>query len=237
MRALRIDLLAGDRAQRQERRHQQQHRDDEDRARRKQITARAHRRRGQAVADRGEARIAAEPLADRRMADQAEADRGHGRAEHATRQRMQHRTRQHHRKDRQRRIGQGADADRHDGDAGDEALRTRGIDQRAARHLADQRNEAGRGQDEPDIDLRPSLRGEINRDERAEAGLHVGDKENEPVEPAQAVPRRQQRRLRPFRLVRCRRRQTCGVLASYGSGRSRMRRNGFAGRICLQHWR
>ena len=67
----------------------------------KQIAAGAHRRRRQAVADRGEAGVAAEPLADRGMADKAEADRGNGRAEHAARQRVQDRRRKHHRKDRQ----------------------------------------------------------------------------------------------------------------------------------------
>ena len=41
-----------------------------------------------AVADRGKARVAAEPFADRRVADQAEADRRDGRAEHAARRRM-----------------------------------------------------------------------------------------------------------------------------------------------------
>ena len=91
---------------------EQQRGDEEHGARREKIAAGAHRGRRQPVADGGEAGIAAEPLADRRVSDQAEADRRHGRAEHATCQRVQHRGRQHDREDRQRRIGERADADR-----------------------------------------------------------------------------------------------------------------------------
>ena len=228
VRPLGIDFVVGDRAQRDQRGHQQQHGDDEHGARGKQITAGAHGGRRQAVADGCEARIASEPLADRRVTDEAEADRRDRRAEHATRQRVQDRSRQHHRKDRQHRIAQGADADRHDRNAGDEALGSGGIDQGAARHLSDQRNEARRRLHEPDIDLGPALRGEINRDERPESGLHVGDEENEPIEPAQAALRRRERRLGPLRAVgraRCLRRR----LAPCGSGRSRKRRDGFSG--------
>ena len=167
-----------------------QHGDDENGARGNQIPAGAHRGRRQAVADRGKAGVASEPFADRGVADQAEADRRHGRAEHAAGERMQHRSRQHHGKDRPRGIAEGACANRRHRNAGDKALRAGGIDQRAAGHLPDQRDETGRRQNEPDIDLGPSLRGEIDRDERSESGLHVGDEENEPIEPAQAPPRR-----------------------------------------------
>ena len=90
-------------------------------------------------------------------------------------------------KDRQRRIGQRADANRDDGDAGDQPFRARGVDHGAARHLADQRDEAGRRKHEADVDLRPLLRREIDRHERTETGLHVGDEEDEPIEAAQAA--------------------------------------------------
>ena len=46
----------------------------------------------------------------------------------------------------------------------------------AARDLAEQRHDAADRQHETDLDLRPFLRGQIDRDERAEAGLHVGEK-------------------------------------------------------------
>ena len=117
---------------------------------------------------------------------------------------------QHDREDRQRRIGQGGDADGDDGDAGDEALGARGIDDGAAGHLAEQRHDARRRLHEADIELRPALPGQIDRHERAETGLHVGDEEDEPIEPAQAARRRMQRRLAAFR------------------GRRRCRRQGFA---------
>jgi hypothetical protein len=44
---------------------------------------------------------------------------------------------------------------------------------------------------------RPS-RSRIERDERSETGLHVGDEEDEPIESAQAARRRMQRRLASF---------------------------------------
>ena len=134
---------------------EQQHGDDEHRARGKQITAGAHRGRRQAVADEAKralrpsrSPIAAWPTRPRLIAAMAgpstqlasacriEADSTIG-------------------KDRQRRIGQGADADGRDRDGGDEAFRAGGIDQCAARHLSDERNEAGGRQHEADIDLRP----------------------------------------------------------------------------------
>ena len=61
---------------------------------------------------------------------------------------------------------------------------------RAARHLPEQRHHAADRQHEADVDLRPFLRRQIDRDERAEPGLHVGDEEDEPVEAAQAAARR-----------------------------------------------
>jgi hypothetical protein len=61
--------------------------------------------------------------------------------------------------------------------------------------LSDQRNETGGGENETDIDLRPLLSGQKDRDERTKAGLNVGNEEDEPIEPAQAVARRGERRL------------------------------------------
>jgi hypothetical protein len=72
--------------------------------------------------------------------------------------------------------------------------------------LSDQGDETGGGEHKSDIDLRPFLRGEKDRDERPETGLHVGDKENEPVEAAQAARRRRQRWFAAVRLRAGRRR-------------------------------
>ena len=87
------------------------------------------------------------------------------------------------------RIGERADRDGGDGETGHQPLRSRGVDQRAAGHLPDQRHEAPDRENEADIDLGPFLRGQVDRDEWTKAGLHVGDEEDEPVEPAQAAPR------------------------------------------------
>jgi hypothetical protein len=53
--------------------------------------------------------------------------------------------------------------------------------------LPNQRDKARRRQNEPDIELGPSLRGEIDRDEGSKAGLYIGDKKDEPIEAAQAA--------------------------------------------------
>src|ERR1700691_3434617 len=113
-----------------------------------------------------------------------------------------------------RRVGQGADTDSRDGDAGDQPLRPRGINERAAGHLADERNETSRRQDEADVDLCPLLRGEKDRDKRAKAGLHIGDEEDEPVKAAQAACGWSQGWLRSSRpLVRRRRGLACDPVA------------------------
>jgi hypothetical protein len=91
---------------------------------------------------------------------------------------------------RRSRIGERADCDRDDGETCDQPFRSGGIDERAAGDLPDERDETADGENEADIDLRPFLGGQIDRDERAETGLHVGHEEHEPVEPAQAALRR-----------------------------------------------
>src|SRR5262249_57945517 len=86
-------------------------------------------------------------------------------------------------------------ADHRDRDGGDETFGAYRVDQRAARHLSGQRNRAADRQHDTDVDLGPGGRGEIVVDERTEARLHVGDEEDEPVEPAQARARRMRRLL------------------------------------------
>jgi len=55
------------------------------------------------------------------------------------------------------------------------------------------------------------LRGEINRNKRSETGLDVGNKEDEPIETAEAACRRCQRRFRSARLTKCRGRGFIGA--------------------------
>src|SRR5258708_3692152 len=63
MGALGIDLAGANVSQRDQGRHQQQRGDEEDRAVRYEISARPHGSGRESVADRGEARVAAEALA------------------------------------------------------------------------------------------------------------------------------------------------------------------------------
>ena len=186
---LRIDLARLDLAKREPGRDEQRGRDPEDRAGREQVTDHAHCRGRQPGADRCEARIAAQALADGGRPDQAEADGGHGGTEHAACRGMQGGGGEHDREDRPGCVGDGAGADQGHRDARRQPLGSHGIEQRAAGNLADQRHQAGDGEHEADIDLRPFLRRQIDRDEGAEAGLHVGHEEDEPIEPAQAASR------------------------------------------------
>ncbi len=68
-----------------------------------------------------------------------------------------------------------------------------GIDDRAAGHLPDQADDAADRQHKADLDLGPFLGRQVNRDEGPEPGLHIGEKEDEPVEAAQALARRRRR--------------------------------------------
>jgi hypothetical protein len=68
-----------------------------------------------------------------------------------------------------------------------------GIEQRPARHLPGERDQPAHGQNESDVGLRPRGCREVNRHERTEAGLDIGDKEDEPVERPTAGLRRLRR--------------------------------------------
>ena len=63
------------------------------------------------------------------------------------------------------------------------ARRARGVNQRATGNLRSKSNEPSRCQHEPNVELRPVMRGQIDSDEWSEAGLYVCKKESEPVEP------------------------------------------------------
>jgi hypothetical protein len=65
--------------------------------------------------------------------------------------------------------------------------------------LPEQADQSADGEDQADIDLGPFLAGQVDCNEGAEAGLNVGDAEDEPVQPAQAFPRRREPRFRWWR--------------------------------------
>jgi hypothetical protein len=103
---------------------------------------------------------------------------------------------EHGRKDRPQREQQRACADPDHRERGDATLRAHGVEEEPARHLKGQCGKAAGGQNQSDVDLGPLMGREIDRDERAEPGLYVGDEEREPVERALAPARRPDRRLR-----------------------------------------
>jgi hypothetical protein len=99
-----------------------------------------------------------------------------------------------------------AQANRRHREHGNQARRAHRINQRAPGHLAGERHQPTGRQNQPDIELRPRVRGQIDRNERTETGLDVGKEKGEPVKPARACPRR---RIACCgrRLLRCRRRR------------------------------
>ena len=108
---------------------------------------------------------------------------------------MQRRCGHHDGKDRPRRIRQCAKTDCRNGKAGDQSLGAGRIDDGASRHLADQTDYAPDRQHQTDLGLGPLLGREVNRDERSESGLHICQKEDEPVEAARALARGSCRRF------------------------------------------
>ena len=140
MRAIGIDLGGADAAERNQRRDQQHRGDEEHRTRRQQVSDGAHHGGCDPVADGGKARIASKPLADGRMTDEPEAHRDDAGSEHAARGRVQAAAASTTGKIG-RRIGERGDGDRGQRQPGDEPLRARRVDQRAARHLPDQRDQ------------------------------------------------------------------------------------------------
>jgi hypothetical protein len=80
------------------------------------------------------------------------------------------------------------------------ARRLCGVNQRATGNLRSKGNQSARCQHEPNVELRPVMRGQIDGDERSKAGLYVCKKESEPVEPTlpdRWYAFRLRRRLRP----------------------------------------
>jgi hypothetical protein len=53
--------------------------------------------------------------------------------------------------------------------------------------LSEERHDATHREYQADFDLGPLLGGQIDRDERTESGLDVGEKEDEPIKPAAAL--------------------------------------------------
>ncbi len=96
----RIDLRRADAHQCQQRRNAERSGADEDGLVGDEPAAGAHEGRSDAVADRGEAHIAAEPDADLALAGETQRDRRDGGAEHAARQRVHDLGQQHDREQR-----------------------------------------------------------------------------------------------------------------------------------------
>src|SRR5215213_6335278 len=83
------------------------------------------------------------------------------------------------------------DADRdHRSDSREKAFGGDEIDQCPDGDLQDQGREGANGQDQPDIELRPSFGSQIGGDKRSPSRLDVSEEECKPIEPALTPPRR-----------------------------------------------
>ena len=128
-------------------------------------------------------------LAQQGMADEPEADRGENRSSETARDRVQHLCAKHHAEDRPQCQQESAAADCGHGDCREQAFGGDVIDQRADRNLQRHGGERPDRQDQPDVQLRPTLRRQIGGDKRSPSGLDVGEEECKPVEPALAPTR------------------------------------------------
>ena len=172
-----------------------------------------HRSRRDAVADRSEASIAAEPCTGYGMADKAEADRCDDRPQHAACRRVEDTGSHDHRETRPDRERKRAQTNRRDREPRNQTIRAYGIDERAAGHLAGQGDKSARGQDQADVELRPLVGGQIDRNERAQPSLNVGKEEGEPVKTTRTRVRRRTRCC-GRRLLQCHQRRKTDVGAA-----------------------
>ena len=124
------------------------------------------------------------------MAHQTQAEGSYHRPQHTARPGMQD-ARGHHNDERRPDCKRKrADANRRHRDHCNRARRAHRVHQRTPRHLASERHQSACGQHQPDIQLCPGLRGQVNGDERTETGLDVGKEKGEPVKAARARARR-----------------------------------------------
>jgi hypothetical protein len=120
------------------------------------------------------------------VADQTERDGRNSRAQNRARADVQQLRRDNRHERRRQRDQKRADTYADDSQRSCPLFGACPIDQPTAGHLAQKASEAADGQDEPDIDLRPFLGREVDRQEGAEPRLDVGNEEGEPIEAAQA---------------------------------------------------
>jgi len=78
--------------------------------------------------------------------------------------------------------------------------------------LTGKRDQSAGSENKTDVELRPLVRGKVNRDERTKAGLDVGQKKGKPIEAAAAAGRSGAGRCGQ-RLPRCRRRSPGAAVA------------------------
>jgi hypothetical protein len=141
--------------------------------------------RGEGVSCPVEAIIPAGPRRHRVAADDPEADRGNCRTDESRTRPVQQFGADHEDKARLQCEDQCCASDHQEPGCGQTAFPGQRICESPTRHQDGCSGEAAYRQSDADVPLGPAQMGEVERDERAEAHLHVGRKE---IHPVQAVP-------------------------------------------------
>ncbi len=185
-----IDLVRPDETERDQGRDAQGRRGDKNRAHGEISADQSHQRRGRGVAAGRIAVVAPGAHRHRPAADQTEADGAYRRRDNPASHALQQRGEQHHEVGWRQRQDQRRGADHDNADRDQSALPWQCVGQRAARDLAGDPRKPAKRQGIADVALRPAQMGQIERNEGAEAGLHVGKEEIHPVEAVAALRRR-----------------------------------------------
>jgi len=161
------------------------------------------------------------------MSHETKADRRYDGTQHAARGCVQHARTHDDRKDGPDRQRKRAHTDPDNRKSAEQSRGAHRINQRSARHLTGKRDQSAGSENKTDVELRPLVRGKVNRDERTKAGLDVGQKKGKPIEAAAAAGRSGAGRCGQ-RLPRCRRRSPGAAVAERAAVKLKCDRRQFA---------
>ena len=184
-----VDVARVDQRDRAKRGDSQERGDPEDRARRHGVAHQPHEGRGREVAGRVELAISPQAPPELAPPDHPERERHDGGAHHARRHAVKRLRREDERQARAKRKDDRRGGRGQEGAGEERALVARRIHPGADRDLTQHASQPAEGEREPDGACAQALRRQDDRDERPDAGLHVGQEEVQAVEAAQTPGR------------------------------------------------
>ena len=180
-----VNLSCMDARQSEEQRYGQRRRGEENGLIREGVADGADQCGRRNASGRSKALIASQPFSKCVMTDEAEADGGDRRPQEPAGQTLQHQRGEHDRKGRPKRDDQGAERNDACAQRNEQTFGAGGVEQLAARKLAQQAGKATGAQDQADVLLAPSFNRKQHGNERTEPGLHAREKEVKPVQTTQ----------------------------------------------------